>query len=408
MNTTTYTEEVVHIRAVKGTTTYKKIKWSIFLVGVSVFAQLYNFQPILSEITQYFKVTPSESSYLVSASTLGMAIGLLLFAFIADSYPRKDIMLFSLVTSTMLTLLSVWASDFSILVNINFIKGMCISGVSAVTLAYLAEEIDPKYIGTAISFYLAGNTFGGMFGRIVAALVSGWLGWQAAVFTIGILAVVIAVAFYILFPESTFFTPKKLKIKHKLRQMKSIFRNYKILAMYLVAICLMGAFVSVYNFLGFKLESAPYNLPHYLIAMIFLMYAFGIFGNMVAGSLSDRYSPRMILLIALGLMLIGVIGMYMDNLVIILLGLTFFTISFFSGHTIASRVVTTLGKEAKSSATALYWFFYYIGSSIIGSSTGVFVNKGNWNGFFYTLMGMTTIALLATYLSTRQTKKATE
>ncbi|EPH11728.1 hypothetical protein HMPREF9713_01569 [Myroides odoratimimus CCUG 12700] len=408
MNTTTYTEEVVHIRAVKGTTTYKKIKWSIFLVGVSVFAQVYNFQPILSEITQYFKVTPSESSYLVSASTLGMAIGLLLFAFIADSYPRKDIMLFSLVTSTMLTLLSVWANDFSILVNINFIKGMCISGVSAVTLAYLAEEIDPKYIGTAISFYLAGNTFGGMFGRIVAALVSGWLGWQAAVFTIGILAVVIAIAFYILFPESRFFTPKKLKIKHKLRQMKSIFKNYKIMAMYLVAICLMGAFVSVYNFLGFKLESAPYNLPHYLIAMIFLMYAFGIFGNMVAGSLSDRYSSRMILLIALGLMLIGVIGMYMDNLVIILLGLTFFTISFFSGHTIASRVVTTLGKEAKSSATALYWFFYYIGSSIIGSSTGVFVNKGNWNGFFYTLMGMTIIALLATYLSTRQTKKATE
>ncbi|EHO07642.1 hypothetical protein HMPREF9714_01282 [Myroides odoratimimus CCUG 12901] len=408
MNTTTYTEEVVHIKAVKGTTTYKKIKWSIFLVGVSVFAQLYNFQPILSEITQYFKVTPSESSYLVSASTLGMAIGLLLFAFIADSYPRKDIMLFSLVTSTMLTLLSVWANDFSILVNINFIKGMCISGVSAVTLAYLAEEIDPKYIGTAISFYLAGNTFGGMFGRIVAALVSGWLGWQAAVFTIGILAVVIAIAFYILFPESRFFTPKKLKIKHKLRQMKSIFKNYKIMAMYLVAICLMGAFVSVYNFLGFKLESAPYNLPHYLIAMIFLMYAFGIFGNMVAGSLSDRYSSRMILLIALGLMLIGVIGMYMDNLVIILLGLTFFTISFFSGHTIASRVVTTLGKEAKSSATALYWFFYYIGSSIIGSSTGVFVNKGNWNGFFYTLMGMTIIALLATYLSTRQTKKATE
>ncbi len=407
MNTTTYTEEVVHIRAVKGTTTYKKIKWSIFLVGVSVFAQLYNFQPILSEITQYFKVTPSESSYLVSASTLGMAIGLLLFAFIADSYPRKDIMLFSLVTSTMLTLLSVWASDFSILVNINFIKGMCISGVSAVTLAYLAEEIDPKYIGTAISFYLAGNTFGGMFGRIVAALVSGWLGWQAAVFTIGILAVVIAIVFYILFPESRFFTPKKLKIKHKLRQMKSIFRNYKILAMYLVAICLMGAFVSVYNFLGFKLESAPYNLPHYLIAMIFLMYAFGIFGNMVAGSLSDRYSPRKILLIALGLMLLGVMGMYMDNLVIILLGLTFFTISFFSGHTIASRVVTTLGKEAKSSATALYWFFYYIGSSIIGSSTGIFVNKGNWNGFFYTLMAMTIIALLATYLSTRQTKKAT-
>lgn len=174
------------------------------------------------------------------------------------------------------------------------------------------------------------------------------------------------------------------------------------MAMYLVAICLMGSFVSVYNFLGFKLEAAPYNLPHYLIAMIFLMYAFGIVGNMVAGSLSDRYSPRKIMLITLSLMLVGTIGMYMDNLFIVLIGLTFFTVSFFSSHTIASRVVTTLGKESKSSATALYWFFYYVGSSVIGSSTGIFVNKGNWNGFFYTIMIMSIIALTATYLSMRE------
>lgn len=402
MSTTTYTESLEETRAVKGTATYKRIKWCIFLVGVSVFAQLYNFQPILSEITTYFKVTPAESSYLVSAATMGMAIGLLLFAFIADSYPRKDIILFSLVTSTLLTLLSAFVSDFSILVNISFIKGMCISGVSAVTLAYLAEEIDPKYIGIAISFYLAGNTFGGMFGRIVTALISGWFGWQPAVFIIGIIAVIIAIAFYMYFPDSKFFEPKKLNIGDKLSQMKSIFKNYKIMAMYLVAICLMGSFVSVYNFLGFKLEAAPYNLPHYLIAMIFLMYAFGIVGNMVAGSLSDRYSPRKIMLITLSLMLVGTIGMYMDNLFIVLIGLTFFTVSFFSSHTIASRVVTTLGKESKSSATALYWFFYYVGSSVIGSSTGIFVNKGNWNGFFYTIMMMSIIALTATYLSMRK------
>lgn len=372
------------------------------MVGVSVFAQLYNYQPLLSDITHFFSVTPAQSSYLVSASTMGMAFGLLLFAFIADSYPRKEVMLFSLVTSTVLTLGSAWVVDFSLLVNINFIKGICISGVSAVTLAYLAEEIDPKNIGTAISFYLAGNTFGGMFGRIVAALISGWFGWQVAVFSIGLIAIIIALAFYVFFPESAFFSPQKLNLQHKLGQMKSIFRNVKLLAMYVVAICLMGSFVSVYNFLGFKLEAPPYNLPHYLIAMIFLMYAFGIFGNMVAGTLSDKYSPKKILLSALALMLLGTIAMFLDNLVVILLGLTFFTISFFSGHTIASRVVTTLGQEAKSSATAFYWFFYYIGSSVIGSSTGVFVNNGHWNGFFLTLMALSVIALVTTWYATRK------
>lgn len=402
MATTTYTNEVSTDRAVKGSLRYKRIKWCIFMVGVSVFAQLYNYQPLLSDITHFFSVTPAQSSYLVSASTMGMAFGLLLFAFIADSYPRKEVMLFSLVTSTVLTLGSAWVTDFSLLVNINFIKGICISGVSAVTLAYLAEEIDPKNIGTAISFYLAGNTFGGMFGRIVAALISGWFGWQVAVFSIGLIAIIIALAFYVFFPESAFFSPQKLNLQHKLGQMKSIFRNVKLLAMYVVAICLMGSFVSVYNFLGFKLEAPPYNLPHYLIAMIFLMYAFGIFGNMVAGTLSDKYSPKKILLSALALMLLGTIAMFLDNLVVILLGLTFFTISFFSGHTIASRVVTTLGQEAKSSATAFYWFFYYIGSSVIGSSTGVFVNNGHWNGFFLTLMALSVIALVTTWYATRK------
>ncbi|WHT38374.1 MFS transporter [Myroides odoratus] len=401
MATTAYVDFSEAEKAVKGSVRYKRIKWGIFLIGVSVFAQLYNYQPLLSEITQFFAITPAESSYLVSASTFGMAIGLLLFAFIADRYPRKDIMLFSLVTSTLLTLLSVFVYDFALLININFLKGICISGVSAVTLAYLAEEIDSKSIGTAISFYLAGNTFGGMFGRIIAALVSGWFNWQIAVLTIGLLAFSIAIVFYYLFPESQFFQPQKVKFNKKMRQMQSIFRNKKILAMYVVAICLMGTFVSIYNYLGFKLEAPPYSLPHYIIALIFLMYAFGIVGNLVAGRLSDRYAAKNILLLALTLLLLGLGLMYIANLAVILLGLTIFTVAFFSGHTIASRVVTQLGGKAKSSATALYWFFYYMGSTLIGSSTGFFINNDNWGGFFITLVILASLALLSTYVTTR-------
>ncbi|WP_413512179.1 MFS transporter [Myroides odoratus] len=403
MATSTYIDFRDTEKAVKGSVRYKRIKWGIFLLGVSVFAQLYTYQPLLSEITQSFAITPAESSYLVSASTFGMALGLLLFAFIADRYPRKDVMLFSLITSAILTLISVFAFDFSLLININLIKGICLSGVSAVTLAYLAEEIDEKSIGTAISFYLAGNTFGGMFGRIIAALVSGWFNWQIAVLTIGVLALGIALIFYFFFPDSHFFQPQKTKFNKKIRQMQRILRNKRIIAMYIVGICLMGSFVSIYNYLGFKLEAPPYNLPHYLIALIFLMYAFGIVGNLVAGRLSDRYSVKKMLFLALTLLFIGLGLMYVANLFVVLVGLTIFTIAFFSGHTIASRVVTQLGGKAKSSATALYWFFYYMGSTLIGSSTGFFINKGHWGGFFLTLLLLVFIAFVATYTTTRAT-----
>ena len=50
----------------------------------------------------------------------------------------------------------------------------------------------------------------------------------------------------------------------------------------------MGAFVSVYNYLSFLLEGPAYRLPHYLVALIFLMYMVGVVGSMVVGHLSDR------------------------------------------------------------------------------------------------------------------------
>lgn len=78
-----------------------------------------------------------------------------------------------------------------------------------------------------------------------------------------------------------------------------------LLGVYIIAFCIMGTFVSVYNYLGFELKAPLYNLPHYLIAAIFLMYAFGIVGNIVAGSLSDKYSSKTIIRLALLAFCIG-------------------------------------------------------------------------------------------------------
>ncbi len=391
-------------KAIKGSPRYKQIKWGIFFVGVSVFAQLYNFQPLLPQISSYFQITPSHSSLSVSFSTAGMALGLLVFAFIADQFERKKIILFALFSSTILTLLSVCITQFEFLLLINFIKGACISGVSAVTLAYLAEEIDPSNIGGAISFYLAGNTFGGMAGRIVSALLGDWFGWRIAVLTIGLLSLIIALYIKKNFPSSNFFSPYKRNFKEQYTQMKLLFVNLKITALYIVAVCLMGSFVSVYNYLGFKLEAPPYNLPHSLIAFIFLMYAFGIVGNLLGGSLSDKYAPKKILITALIVVLIGLSFLFSSSLPILISGLMLFTIAFFCAHTLAGRLVTELAQENRTSATAMYWFFYYMGSSIVGSTTGFFINNNNWNGFFTTLILLVLLSLIVVYWTTRPKK----
>ncbi|MDN6280395.1 MAG: MFS transporter [Psychroflexus sp.] len=402
-NMTGQTESITQLgKAQKGSPRYKRIKWTIFLAGISVFAQLYDFQALLGAVSEEFSITPSQSSYLVSSSTFGMAFGLLVFAFIADNFNRKNIMVFSLLSATIMTLMTPLIMNFEMLVVLNFLKGVFVSGVSAVTLAYLSEEVDKSSLGIAISFYLAGNTFGGMFGRVMTALLEGWFNWQIAVLFIGVLGLVSAFVFIRLFPHSQFFKPERIPVKTKLSRMGKMLSNLNLLGVYIIAFCIMGSFVSVYNYLGFQLKAPPYNLPHYLIAAIFLMYAFGIVGNIVAGSLSDKYSSKIIIRLALLTFVLGLALMFSSNLILLLVGLIIFTIAFFSAHTVAGRLVTELTVTEKSMATSLYWLFYYVGSSLIGTSTGVFVNNNEWTSFFGVLLGLGILSFFICLYSTRK------
>lgn len=174
----------------------------MFLSGLSVFAQLYLFQPMLFDLCAFFHTDLPGSSLAVSASTLGMAAGLFLFAFKADAFVRERLMGISLVVSALLTIASAFITVFPLLLAVNFLKGMALSGVSAVALAYLTDEVDKSMIGLAISLYLSGNTIGGMSGRVSGTLLAGWGGWQYAVAVIGGVSLVLGYFFIRRIPAS--------------------------------------------------------------------------------------------------------------------------------------------------------------------------------------------------------------
>ena len=119
-------------------------------------------------------------------------------------------MVFSLVSSAVLTIISAYIESLTLLIAIGVVKGFVISGVSAVALAYLTEEVDLAIVGLAISMYVSGNTIGGMSGRILATIVSGELGWQTAVLVIGFESLLLGLIFWKFFPESHFSSHRKL------------------------------------------------------------------------------------------------------------------------------------------------------------------------------------------------------
>ncbi|MBF6644869.1 MFS transporter [Chryseobacterium indologenes] len=381
-------------KADQGSRRFRNIKLCIFFSGLSVFAQLYLFQPMLPMAADYFKVSVGDTSLLVSSSTIGMASGLLFFTFRADSYSRKALMTFSLISSALLTIISTWVPSLSLLIAIGIFKGFVVSGVSAVALAYLTEEVHAAVIGSAISMYLSGNTIGGMSGRILATLLAGEFGWRNAVLLIGIESLILGLIFWKLFPDSKFFNPQKTDYHLKVKQMKFFLTNPYMLRLYLIAALLMGVFVSVYNYLTFRLEEKPFSLSHFIIAFIFLMYIFGVFGTMIVGKLSKRFPMNTILKGSILFMLAGAMLLLSENIYILIFGLGLFTLSFFAAHTMASQMTALYAKRGKSSATSIYWLFYYFGSSILGSGTGYLLHAYSWNVFIAVLVCSVTIALI--------------
>lgn len=379
---------------------FRTIRDCMLLSGLSVFAQLYLFQPMLSEISNDFNISLATSSLAVSASTIGIATGLFLLAFKADSIARERLMGMALISSAILTIVSSFSNHFTILLLLNFLKGIALSGVTAVALAYLSDEIEPERIGLAISLYLSGNTIGGMSGRVAGTLLAGWGGWQQAVWAIGITSLMLGLLFYWKIPASSQVPKSSISIKEKLRQMKDLLSRRLFIGMYLIAALAMGVFVSVYNYISIQLESPRYGLPHQMVAMIFIMYLTGVAGSIIMGKLSDKHKPERLLRYALILLGAGLSMLLIPRLWALIAGLGILTFAFFSTHTIASRIVSVNASRSKNSATSVYWLSYYAGSSIIGSLTGIILTQFGWETFVETLLALTTLSYLIASLAT--------
>ena len=355
---------------------------------------------MLSELQASFGVSLATGSLAVSASTIGMATGLFLFAFKADTFKRERLMSLSLVLSALLTITSAFMSHFVLLLLLNFLKGIALSGVSAVALAYLSDEIEPGKIGLAISLYLSGNTIGGMTGRVAGSLLAGWGGWQQAIWAIGITSLLLGFLFYWKIPASSQVSQNSISIKEKLQQMKDLLSKRLFIGMYLIAALAMGVFVSVYNYISIQLESPRYGLPHQMIAMIFVMYLTGVAGSIIVGKLSDKHRPERLLRYSLILLGAGLSMLLIPRLWALIAGLGILTFAFFSTHTIASRIVSVNASRSKSSATSIYWLSYYAGSSIIGSLTGIILTRFGWDTFVEILLMLTTLSYLISSLAT--------
>lgn len=381
----------------KGTKNFYNVILALFLGGFSTFSILYCVQSILPIFSKQFYLTPAESSLSLSAATAMMAIGMLFTGPLSDVIGRKLIMFFSLFIAAVLTILFSYMNYWSEIILLRALTGLSLSGVVAVAMAYISEEIDPSSLSFSIGLYISGNTIGGCSGRLLCSILSEKFSWHIALMIIGLSSLISSCFFLYLLPSSRNFNSIPINLRLFLKNFYCHLTNPILFILFIIGFILMGSFVTIFNYISYRLILKPFCLYPSTIGLLSIIYLTGVYSSPKAGILMQKYNYNNILKIALFLMIIGIIITQKNNLFTIILGLIIFSGGFFASHSVVSSWISSCARIAKVQATSLYLFFYYLGSSIFGTIGGVFWYVSQWLGISFFIIIMLFIGILFSY-----------
>ncbi|MEQ9872271.1 MFS transporter [Pectobacterium brasiliense] len=382
----------------RGTPQFMRVTLALFSAGLATFALLYCVQPLLPVLSQDFGISPATSSLSLSVSTVMLAFGLLFTGPLSDTIGRKNVMVVSLMLAAICTVICAFMTSWNGVLVMRAMMGLSLSGVAAVAMSYLSEEIHPSVLAFSMGLYISGNSIGGMSGRLVSGVLTDYFPWRVAIGTIGVLALIAAMTFWRILPDSRHFRPGSLRPKTLLLNSKLHWRDAGLPLLFLEGFLLMGAFVTLFNYIGYRLLAPPYLLSQAVVGLLSVVYLTGSYSSPKAGALTARYGRGPVLSIAILLMLTGLGMTALSPLFAIFGGMMLFTAGFFAAHSVASSWIGQRARRAKGQASSMYLFSYYLGSSLAGTLGGFFWHSFGWMGITAFLSALLLLALVVSLI----------
>src|SRR5690606_26927129 len=268
---------------------YRRVLAGVFLAGFATFAQLFDIQAVLPELTTLFDVSPATSALTVSASTTGIAASVLPWSVVADRIGRVTAMKIAIVVSAVLGVLSPWSPTFELLVGSRFLIGVSLGAIPAVAMAYLAEEIHRGHIAATAGLFTSGNAIGALAGRLLAGFLGEPLGFEIGLAAVAGLTLLFGIAFALVVPRSRGFVPGSGPTLRELPRLLLVkLRTPSLFGMFAVGFLLNGMIASVYNYVAFRVQGEPFGLPASSSTSIYFIFILGSVATAIAGGLVQR------------------------------------------------------------------------------------------------------------------------
>lgn len=180
-------------------------KLVIFLCGAILFLDGFDAQAIgyvAPALLEVRIVTPGQLGPVFSASLIGLMVGAILLAPLADRLGRRPILIASTIIFGAFSLATAWATGLNELLCLRFLTGIGLGGCMPNAVALISEYSPTRQRGFLVSAMFAGFTLGSMLGGVVAAQIVPTYGWQGVFVIGGVLPLLLVPILFFFMPES--------------------------------------------------------------------------------------------------------------------------------------------------------------------------------------------------------------
>ncbi|MGK3205505.1 MFS transporter [Amycolatopsis sp. MEPSY49] len=359
-------------------TSTRRVKTAVAAAGISSFALLYAPQPVLPQLAAQYHLDPGGAALAVSVATGALAIAVLPIAALSEVVGRRPVILTSVIASVVFGLLLPLMPTYPALLVLRALQGIAIAGFPGVAAAYLAERLGRAGVAAAVGAMIAGNTIGGMLGRLASGFTAGPLGWRGALYVVAGVGAICSAITVVTLPPGTH--PRgDAQLRAVAKGLVTALSKPVLLAQYAVALLAMGSFVALYNAAGFRLTGDPLDLSPAIASLVFLAYATGSVSSAAAGRLVARVGRRRALIGALLLTAVGAALTLPDSLPLVIAGFLVLTCAFFAAHAVANGWAAADAPEnARGQVGGMYTATYYLGSSVGGAAGAWVYGHAGW------------------------------
>jgi predicted MFS family arabinose efflux permease len=363
------------------------------VTGGAAVGNLYWAQPLLEVIGRDLHVSNGAAGWLVTATQLGYALGILLVVPLGDMLDRRRLIPLVLVCSAVASLACAAAPTFgTLLVAITLLGLTTVAGQIAAPLA--GDLADDATRGRIVGTVLSGMLTGILVSRTLSGLVADATGWRVIYLVAAAAALLLAVLLY----RSVPVLPPKARTSYPalLASIGTVIRRDRTVRWSLALGAIQfGVFTLFWTALTFRLSAPPFSYPVSVIGLFGLFGLAGAIAAQRAGRLHDRGwsvgATGLGWLLALVSFALAALGG--DSVVVLIVAIVLLDVAIQSLNILNSTRLFAVAGDARSRVNTATVTANFVAGAIGSAAAGLLWAAGGWTAVTVTAAGCCVVGL---------------